>query len=269
MSALLLPMPFLTALDNEGRPVANARLYFYVTDSTNNATVYTTTELTTPHDQPVLADAAGRFPAIYLEHSTTYRAVLKDQDGHAVASVDPLNPDGPTIGTDDLEPGAVTLAKCDDDLLEGLMGFPKAVNRAGVTMDGELRLDTTREPYTVHEDTAGYVGAPTVTKDSPYTLGLADAGRVIRHASSSDHDHTVPPNSVAPFPVGTLIGFRNVGSGIQTIVRDPEDVLIRYKGTGAEQDWHLAQHAEAWIVKDCTGSGGSPDVWYVSGLGLS
>ena len=268
MTALLLPIPFLTAFDNEGHPVANARLYLYLTTGTNNATAYTTPALSTPHDQPIVADSAGRFPAIYLQHGTVYRAVLRDADGATLADIDPINPDGPTIGTDDLEDEAVTADKCAPGLLAALQGFPAAVNRAGDTMQGGLHLDTTLS--TLSDDLAGYLGSPVNDRNDSFTLGLGDAGRTIRHSSGTAHDHTVPAHASVPFPVGTVIGFRNVGAGTQTIASDAEVVVIKEKGTGTGQEaWQVAQHGEAWIIKDATGTGGSPDVWYISGLGVT
>lgn len=50
-----------------------------------------------------------------------------------------------------------------------------------------------------------------------YTLVLGDAGKAIEITSASSATVTVPPNSSAAFPVGTLIEIARLGTGTVTI----------------------------------------------------
>jgi hypothetical protein len=75
-------MPRQTALDEDANPLAGALLYFFQTQSTTPQAVYSDSALTTSHAQPVVADAAGRFPKIYLNPSApaNYRVRLESAE---------------------------------------------------------------------------------------------------------------------------------------------------------------------------------------------
>lgn len=93
--AQLFADPFFTALDTNGNPVSGAKLYFYATGTTTLQDIYTTSALTIEHANPVVADAAGRFPAIYLDPALVYRVDLKTAlDAAIVPPIDPLSSDG-------------------------------------------------------------------------------------------------------------------------------------------------------------------------------
>lgn len=62
----LLPTPRQFAVDQNGAPMAGAKLYFYASGTSAPKTVYADAGLSTAHPQPVVADAAGLWPAIYL-----------------------------------------------------------------------------------------------------------------------------------------------------------------------------------------------------------
>ena len=53
------------ALDANGNPVAGARAFFYLSGTTEPATVFADPEETTPHPVPLEADAEGIFPPVY------------------------------------------------------------------------------------------------------------------------------------------------------------------------------------------------------------
>lgn len=59
--------------------VAGAKLYFYATGTSNPQNTYTDADLTTPHSNPVEADAEGYFDPIYLDPTLPdYRYILTD-----------------------------------------------------------------------------------------------------------------------------------------------------------------------------------------------
>ena len=53
------------ALDANGNPVAGARAFFYLSGTTEPATVFADPEETTPHPVPLEADAEGIFPPVF------------------------------------------------------------------------------------------------------------------------------------------------------------------------------------------------------------
>ena len=82
-----------------GVPLAGAKLYFYQEGTTTPITVYQDKALSTPHASPVVADASGIFPPIWVNEGTnsTYKTVLTNAadvtirtvDGIVTPSVDP------------------------------------------------------------------------------------------------------------------------------------------------------------------------------------
>jgi hypothetical protein len=68
--------PYANVLGPTGAPVPGALLNFYVSgSSTVRATTYADVGLTTPNSNPVVADATGTFPAIFLDPAVTYRVI--------------------------------------------------------------------------------------------------------------------------------------------------------------------------------------------------
>lgn len=76
-------LPRQIALDDDANPLAGALLYFFATGTTTAQAVYSDAALTTPITQPVVADAAGEFPKIYLnpDAAANYRVRLTTSDG--------------------------------------------------------------------------------------------------------------------------------------------------------------------------------------------
>ncbi len=83
--------PFQQTLDDNGKPISGALLYFYVTGTLNAQTVWTTSAQTVAHPQPVVADAAGRFAPIYMDSSLTYRVRVCRSDGSIIRDIDPIS----------------------------------------------------------------------------------------------------------------------------------------------------------------------------------
>lgn len=69
----------------------NAQRYFYLTESSTQATVYNDAGLSAPLTQPIIADAHGLFQTIYLNPAVQYRAVLLNAAGQKIEDVDPVN----------------------------------------------------------------------------------------------------------------------------------------------------------------------------------
>lgn len=74
----LFTLPSQLPLSSAGAPMAGAKLAFSLTGTSTAQDTYQDILLTTPHANPVVADASGVFAPIYLDPSLpNYRAVLK------------------------------------------------------------------------------------------------------------------------------------------------------------------------------------------------
>jgi hypothetical protein len=89
----LLTFPWPQLLDANGDTYPGAKLYFYETGTSTLASVYTDAALTTPHTNPVVADANGVFEPIYLA-SKKYKAILKTAADVTLFSADPVTGEG-------------------------------------------------------------------------------------------------------------------------------------------------------------------------------
>ena len=101
------------------------------------------------------------------------------------------------------------------------------------------------------ESMAAPVILETEEKTTAYTLALADAGKIVQMNASGAVNVTVPTNSSAPFPVGTIIGVYNRSSSNATVVRD-SGVTVRNAGP-------ISQYGEASLRKRAT------DEWVMVG----
>lgn len=87
------------ALDSNGNPVPDAKMYFFLTGTTTPATWYTDAAGMVPGTNPLQADSSGKFATLaYLDGDTIYRIRLTEEDG--VTSVWPADVD-PVRGYDD------------------------------------------------------------------------------------------------------------------------------------------------------------------------
>lgn len=78
----LLPQIRMYALNN-GAAVPGAKLYTWLSGTSTASNLYTTSALTVQHANPVVADAAGLFPAMYLA-ALNYRMELRDSAGNVL-----------------------------------------------------------------------------------------------------------------------------------------------------------------------------------------
>lgn len=92
--------------DASGDPYAGAKAYFFDSGTTTPQVTYTTAALSIPHDHPVVANAAGKFPAVFLIEETTHRLRITDADDVTLDDVDTISvpttvpPEAPSGSTD-------------------------------------------------------------------------------------------------------------------------------------------------------------------------
>lgn len=76
--------PLAQELSDVGAILPGAKLYVYAAGTLNPVDTYTDAELTTPHANPVIAGANGRFPAIYLDPAVAYKFDCTDSSDVSV-----------------------------------------------------------------------------------------------------------------------------------------------------------------------------------------
>lgn len=145
----------------------------------------------------------------------------------------------------------------------GALGYtPLNIAGKGATdgaMTGELLiLDTVLTDVL----SAGFRGFPVNEQDGAYTCVLADAGKCMRHNNAGGHAHTIPPHGAVALPLGTIIGFRNAGAGVQTVTRGA-GVTLTILGGGTSQDVAVAQYGMGSAWQEAI------DVWTIAGKNLS
>lgn len=72
-----------------------ATIYFTVTQTETPVSIWANDSLTVPLPNPLTADSAGRWPAIYLSHLIHYRVRMYDANGVLIREADPYLPDPP------------------------------------------------------------------------------------------------------------------------------------------------------------------------------
>lgn len=80
--------PFARAFTTAGVPAAGEKLYFYLAGGTTATDTYADAALSVPNANPVVADSAGRWPAIFLDPDVSYRIVQKTAADVEVDDVD-------------------------------------------------------------------------------------------------------------------------------------------------------------------------------------
>lgn len=84
--------PYFQAGSALGLPLSGAKLAFYRAGTTSLVTVYQDAAGTTPHTNPVTADASGLFPPIYLNTIYPLKTILKTALGVTIQTVQRINP---------------------------------------------------------------------------------------------------------------------------------------------------------------------------------
>lgn len=76
--------------NNNGVPQAGALLYHYLEGTTSNLTVYSNEGGTTPHAQPVVCDAGGFVPLIYIGDTSDWKVVIQTAGAVTLQTYDNL-----------------------------------------------------------------------------------------------------------------------------------------------------------------------------------
>jgi hypothetical protein len=198
MTGTLLTMPVLRAIDQNGQPMAGARLQFYLTGTTTPTNVYSSSTLATPLSNPVVADSGGLFAPIYLDPTIVYRCQLLTSAGILVEDIDPVS------STPGIAGGAVTAAMLAAGAAASNLGFAPLPAVQGTATNLMLAIAA------LATNSAGYLGLPINEQDGAYSTVMLDAGRMVRFAGTAAATYTLSPNL---YVLGTAITFRNAAPG--------------------------------------------------------
>lgn len=92
MAAVQFYLPYDIAIKPTNVGAPGAKLYVYAYNTTTLRPVYSTSALTTQLTNPVIADGAGKFPAIYLNSALSYKIVITDKAGATLFTKNPYIP---------------------------------------------------------------------------------------------------------------------------------------------------------------------------------
>jgi hypothetical protein len=81
-------LPLDRLVDRDGTAFGQGQLDFFLTGSTTRAPVYRSADLSTPLPNPIMADAQGALPPIFLDPALTYRVRARTSAGEAIAGMD-------------------------------------------------------------------------------------------------------------------------------------------------------------------------------------
>lgn len=93
-------LPYMTVVDNVGVPIPGALMFFYVSETDTPQNTYADAGLTVANANPVVANAAGMFPNVWLDPSLVYKVVLTDALGNEIWTADPVYGGGSGGGGD-------------------------------------------------------------------------------------------------------------------------------------------------------------------------
>lgn len=82
-------LPYQTVVDANGVPIPGAQLFFYASGTSTPINTYSDAALTVPNTNPVVANAAGVFPNIFML-PVYYKVVLTDSLGDQIWTADPV-----------------------------------------------------------------------------------------------------------------------------------------------------------------------------------
>lgn len=252
MTAYLFHSPVFRPLNISGGILPGAKIQFYISGTTTPTDVYADAGLTTPLSNPVIADADGRFVAIYLDPTVTYRALLFDEDDALQWDIDPL------AQARDFVPGTVLMFYGTEQALEA--AYPPALwqqldgnNGAPDIRDrSPIGVSTTLNPG----DTGGSASPATTSAAGGHDHGGAVSDEALSVAQIPAHHHRVwganneglsglADQSLGAAASNSFAGYR-LGSGQAYIENTPtgNDQFVEDTGSGDTHDHDIQSVAD-------------------------
>lgn len=234
-----LKQEFIYFNDAVGRTLPNAKLYAYEAGTTTPKNTYTGKSLTNKNPHPVVSDAAGRFPVIWLE-SGGYRIIVEDEDGVQIHDRDDIN-----SADEDLNATSSIYFKTLADL-------KLLIAQNGQTVNPQIgtALRTTGKTSTTDDEGAEWVvvagGTGTADDDTYVDLdnGL-QAERVFNQLYTKNRLSEIADDGAA----AQTTARGNLGEFTTVNYADDSVTAPKLAETTSERDWVLGRTAAAGVAE--------------------
>lgn len=260
--ATLFSYPKQYTFTRNGVPMMGAKLWFYEVGTSTPKDTYTDSTLSVANSNPVVADAYGVFPVIWLDDSgVDYRTKLTDAGDDVQWIVDgQVSGTSPTDLLDAIKTVDGTGSGLDADLLDGLNSSVFAQLAQAQSVSGAWNFTTNP---TLLGLSMGFRNIPIKRKTAQHTLELTDQGFCIAITTGGI---LIPTQASVTWPIdgGSAICIYNDSAVNQTIAAvTPATTTLRLAGTATTGTRTLAQRGNAllWNVR--------ADEWLVYGAGVT
>jgi hypothetical protein len=250
--------------DNNGDPLSGGLVYSYDAGTTTPRATYTSSTGGTANSNPIVLDSAGRTPAeIWLTEGYAYKFIVRTSAGVLIGTYDNIpaiiDPAVTGINWSNITNTPTTLAGYGiTDAYTKAQTDATFAPIASPTFTGQAKVPDNCTPNVNH--VIGYRDCPQNSQTASYELKLCDAGKHI-YMNGTSITLTIPANSAAAFPIGTIIGVVN-GNATSLSVAITTDTLTLANSTSTGTRT-LAQNAMAVLLKV-----GSTN-WIINGPGVS
>lgn len=213
MASALWPRSGDRQTNNSGNAIAGARLYFFDAGTTTPQTVYSDSARTAAHAHPIVADAYGKWPAVYLAPGT-YRYRILDDEGATIDDFDGIV--APEAATSE-EGSEVTISAFALTLLDdvdagawlttlGFSAFVQTILNDAAASDVRTTIDAPQLGIT-----------PIVSDTASRDLALTDRGCTLEMTNGSARVYTIKAQADVAWVDDTWINVVRMGSGSLTI----------------------------------------------------
>lgn len=255
--------------NSSGTPNAGALLNFYQTTTTTPITVYQDSGKVTPHTNPVVADASGLFPPIYVD-TDTYKVVLTTSAAVVIQTIDPI-----------IAPYGTAVTKFGD----GAVGAPSitftadtntgiwrvGADEIGISLGGLKLIDLSTTKAVINTTVTTAAAAPTGTElqivaNGPAVVAIDSAGTFgpiisMRRANGTQASKTAIS---ANFALGTIEFY---GTDSTSYLSNPSANII----ASATENWGASAHGTSITIstRSNASAGVSPNNSWVLGQDAS
>ena len=255
MTAKLFTLPKQVPFTNSGALIPGAKAYFYLNGTSTPQDTYTTADLDVAHTNPVIADGNGRFPAIYMDASLSYKVKITDASGVEKYTEDAFNiiGDADSISIDDVAAN-FTATSVEGALAEIISNLASTANTLGASMVG---IEDTATNLTATDVEAAFAEVFTSLADpakvllyggTPQSLsgaGAVDVTSAVTHITTTGVDALTLANGV-PGQRKYIVMIADGGDGTLTPANLGNGTTITFDDVGDSADllftnsaWHF------------------------------
>lgn len=237
--AQIFASPFAQYTDASGNPGTGDKLYFYQTGTTTALTIYSDIGLGTPQANPVIADSAGQWPAVYLAEQT-YKVVMKSAADVTIRTADPAGGDGTSGAASSTDNAAVRFdGTSGHKLQDSLVIIGDTGNVTGVaalTISGAFTGTSATLSGALSGTSGSFSGVLNADGSIPLTLTYSDNGIAFGPMIDLYRISTTPAASdqigIIQFNAKNSSASKTLYANIYAVVDDPtnggEDGILNF-----------------------------------------